>query len=54
MRRLLIRVDVKADKVLHAVRVVQDEQAEEVRKVVALLASRRKNALPQGIRAASR
>jgi len=49
MRRLLIRVDVKADKVLHAVRVVQEEQAEEVRKVVALLASRRKNALPQGI-----
>lgn len=39
MRRPLIRVDVKADKVLHAVRVVQEEQAEEVRKVVALLAS---------------
>jgi len=54
MRRPLIRVDVKADKVLHAVRVVQEKQAEEVRKVVALLASRRKNALPQGIRAASR
>jgi hypothetical protein len=31
MRRPLIRVDVKADKVLHAVRVVQEKQAEEVR-----------------------